>query len=106
MNGVTRLGAAPAIFPKGDLRIAPANSGAASGATDSTFKNLMLDSIDQVNSMQMNANSAVESLMTGGAVNPAEVLSAVQKADMSFRLMMQIRNKLVQAYQEIKDIRV
>ncbi len=44
--------------------------------------------------------------MTGGDVNPAEVLTAVQKADMSFRMMMQIRNKLVQAYQEMKDIRI
>ena len=66
----------------------------------------MLDSIGQVNSMQMNANSAVESLMTGGNVNPAEVLSAVQKADMSFRLMMQIRNKLVTAYEEIQRMQI
>jgi len=36
----------------------------------------------------------------------AEVLTSVQKADLSFRMMMQIRNKLVQAYQEIKEIRI
>jgi len=34
------------------------------------------------------------------------VLTAVQKADMSFRLMMQIRNKLVEAYHKIEDIRI
>ena len=45
-------------------------------------------------------------LATGGDVNAAEVLTAVQKADLSFRMMMQIRNKLVQAYQEIKEIRI
>ena len=56
--------------------------------------------------MQQDADHAVEQLFTGGDVDPAEVLTAVQKADMSFRLMMQIRNKLVQAYQEIQDIRV
>jgi flagellar hook-basal body complex protein FliE len=44
--------------------------------------------------------------MTGEDVNPAEVLTAVQKADMAFRMMMQIRNKLVQAYDEVKSIRV
>lgn len=101
MNPISRLGISQAAAMGGG-----ASSVAAPGASDSAFKNLMLDSIDQVNSMQINANTAVESLMTGGAVNPAEVLSAVQKADMSFRLMMQIRNKLVAAYQEVKDIRV
>lgn len=101
MNQISRLGISPATAIGGG-----AGATGAPGVSDSTFKNLMLDSIDQVNSMQINANTAVESLMTGGSVNPAEVLSAVQKADMSFRLMMQIRNKLVAAYQEIKDIRV
>ena len=39
-------------------------------------------------------------------VNPAEVLTAVQKADIAFRMMMQIRNKMVQAYQEVQNIRM
>jgi flagellar hook-basal body complex protein FliE len=71
-----------------------------------SFKNLLLEAIDQVNAMQQGADRAVEQLMTGGDVSPAEVLTAVQKADLSFRMMLQIRNKLVQAYQEIKDIRI
>ena len=56
--------------------------------------------------MQQDANQAVEAFATGGDVNPAEVLTAVQKADMAFRMMMQVRNKLVQAYQDVQDIRV
>ena len=44
--------------------------------------------------------------MTGGDVDPTSVLTSIQKADMSFRMMMQIRNKLLQAYQEIKEIRI
>jgi flagellar hook-basal body complex protein FliE len=76
----------------------------ASGA--GSFKDFLLDSIQQVNSMQQDANQAVESFATGGDVNPAEVLTAVQKADMAFRMMMQVRNKLVQAYQDVQDIRV
>ena len=39
-------------------------------------------------------------------INPAEVLTAVQKADMAFKMMQQIRNKLVEAYQEIKEIQI
>jgi flagellar hook-basal body complex protein FliE len=70
------------------------------------FKNILLEALDQVNTMQSQANEAVEQLVTGGEVNPAEVLTTLQKADMSFRLMLQIRNKLVQAYQEINNIRI
>jgi flagellar hook-basal body complex protein FliE len=71
-----------------------------------SFKKFLLDSLGQVNAMQQDADHAVEQLFTGGEVNTAEVLTAVQKADMSFKMMMQVRNKLVAAYQEIKDIRI
>ena len=70
------------------------------------FKDMLIDSIGQVNQMQVDADSAVESLFSGGDTNPAEVLTAVQKADLTFRMMMQVRNKLMQAYQEIRDIRI
>ena len=65
---------------------------------------MLVDSIQQVNTMQLEADQAVETMFTGGDVNPAEVLTAVQKADLAFRLTMQMRNKLMEVYQEIKDI--
>ncbi|HEV3339824.1 MAG TPA: flagellar hook-basal body complex protein FliE, partial [Pirellulales bacterium] len=75
-------------------------------ASSGSFKSFLLDSIGQVNSMQQDANRAVEQLATGGDVSPAEVFTAVQKADLAFRMMMQVRNKLVQAYQDVQNIRV
>jgi flagellar hook-basal body complex protein FliE len=75
-------------------------------ANGQSFKDVLVDSIQQVNSMQLQADKAVESMVTGGEVNPAEVLTAVQKADLAFRLTMQMRNKLMDVYQEIKDIRI
>jgi flagellar hook-basal body complex protein FliE len=71
-----------------------------------SFKDFMMEAIDRVNTMQKDADKAVETLFTGGDVSAAEVLTAVQKTDLTFRMMMQIRNKLVQAYQEIKEIRI
>jgi flagellar hook-basal body complex protein FliE len=71
-----------------------------------SFKDLLVNSIEQVNTMQLEADQAVETMFTGGDVNPAEVLTAVQKADLAFRLTMQMRNKLMEVYQEIKDIRI
>ena len=88
------------------MPLAPPSSPAAKGASGADFKDLLLNSINDVNAMQQQADQAVESLMTGGDVDPAAVLTAVQKADLGFRLMMQMRNKVMGAYQEIKDIRV
>ena len=88
------------------LEFASASASGAPATGQASFKEFMLEALDHVNSMQQHADQAVEQLMTGGDVNPAEVLTAVQKADLSFRMMMQIRNKLVQAFQEIKEIRI
>lgn len=75
-------------------------------SSSGSFKSFLLDSINQVNTMQQDANHAVEQLATGGETSPAEVFTAVQKADLAFRMMMQVRNKLVQAYQDVQNIRV
>ena len=100
MNSINNINVAPISpgFPS------PAAGGP--GKADGAFKNLLVDSIQQVNTMQQDADKLVESLFTGGDVNPAEVLTAVQKADLAFRMMMQVRNKLVQVYQEVRDIQI
>jgi flagellar hook-basal body complex protein FliE len=85
-------------------KLASLDGGAATGGT--SFKDMLVDSIQQVNSMQLEADQAVETMFTGGEINPAEVLTAVQKADLAFRLTMQMRNKLMEVYQEVKDIRI
>lgn len=71
-----------------------------------SFKDVLLKSINDVNSMQQQADQAVENMFTGGDADPAAVLTAVQKADLAFRMMMQMRNKVMQVYQEVKDIRI
>ncbi len=90
-------------LPSERLAVAAENKPTADAGS---FKNLLLDSIEHVNGMQAEANQAVEALFTGGDVNPAEVLTAVQKADMAFRLTMQVRNKLMDVYREIQDVRI
>ena len=81
--------------------------GQAESAQDSTpFKDFLIESMREVNTMQQDADAAVERLVTGDDVTPAEVLTAVQKADIAFRLMIEVRNKMVAAYEEIKNIRV
>ncbi|TWU41740.1 flagellar hook-basal body complex protein FliE [Novipirellula artificiosorum] len=71
-----------------------------------SFASLMSDQVHGVNSMQNNANEMVHSLLTGGDVNEAEVLTSVQKADLAFRMLLQVRNKLMEAYREVQQIQI
>jgi len=72
----------------------------------SDFKQLLMDSINEVNRLQQEAHDATEKLMTGQSQNVSEVFSAVKKADIAFSLLMQIRNQLVDAYTEIRNMRL
>ncbi len=99
MNAIQNTG-----IPLGSL-LTPAGAGGKTSETGS-FKDFLLKSIDEVNTAQTQADAAVENLMTGGDADPAAVLTAVQKADLAFRMMMQMRNKVMSVYQEVKDIRI
>ena len=56
--------------------------------------------------MQAEASNAIEDLQTGKRNDVEGVLLATQKADTAFRMLVSVRNKLSQAYEEIKQIRV
>jgi flagellar hook-basal body complex protein FliE len=92
--------------PISALRILPAEiesaAGAgASGAADGSFAESLQSAMDEMGSLQSRAETKVADVLegTGGDVHAA--LIAVEKADLSFQLMLQVRNKIVSAYQEI-----
>jgi len=70
------------------------------------FAKMLAGQVSEVNSMQTDADDLVHQLVTGGDVNQAEVLTAVQKADLAFRMMLQVRNKLIEAYRELQQIQI
>lgn len=70
------------------------------------FKDLLMQNIEQVNKLQQDAEMAVEDLVAGRRDDTASVLIAKQKADLAFQMLLQVRNKLVAAYDEIKQMRV
>ena len=71
-----------------------------------SFGEILLEKIEQVNGLQQDADTAVAKLASGETDNVNDVLVAVQKADMAFKTLMQIRNKLFDAYQEINQLRI
>ena len=71
-----------------------------------SFSDVLKNSIKQVNDLQKDADQAIQDLATGKTENFTEVLTAVEKADLAFRALMQIRNKLLDAYEEVNRLRV
>ena len=68
---------------------------------DGGFEKMLVDSIRDVNKLQLEANRATEQLAAGTTESIHETMIAMQKANISFQMMMQIRNKIIDAYQEI-----
>jgi flagellar hook-basal body complex protein FliE len=89
---------------------APAFTGSAASAASaqpSEFANLMKGSVDSVASMQNHA-TALASAYEGGdkSVDLTNVMLEVQKASLAFRAMTEVRNKLVDAYQQVMNMSV
>ncbi|MFP5276101.1 MAG: flagellar hook-basal body complex protein FliE [Acidobacteriota bacterium] len=74
-------------------------AGAWSAATP--FADLLNDAVADVNTLEGQARSAAEGLMTGTGVDVHQAVIATQKAEMAFELTLAVRNKAVQAYEQV-----
>jgi flagellar hook-basal body complex protein FliE len=87
------------------LRILPAETDVpAHGSTDgseSGFREVLHSAIDDIHQLEDQAESKVAGVLSGSGSDVHSALIAVEKADLSFQLMMQVRNKIVSAYEEI-----
>lgn len=59
------------------------------------------DLVQEANNTQLEADSSVRELMAGNVDNVHDVVLNVAKADLSFRFLLEVRNKVTEAYQEI-----
>ena len=76
-------------------------------AGQSDFSNLLKQSVDKVNETQIDSKKLQDAFQAGDPnVNVSEVMVAMQKSNVSFQAMLQVRNKLVSAYQEIMNMQV
>ncbi len=83
----------------------PAQATQAAGGAD--FSQVLKSAIDQVSQAQQQAHQMTENFASGQSnVNLQDVMVNLQKADLSFQQMVQVRNKLVSAYQTIMNMPV
>ena len=67
---------------------------------------MLMKQIEQVNQLQQDAEVAIEDVAAGRRDDVDAVLMAKQKADVAFKMLLQVRNKMMDAYEEVKQIRV
>jgi flagellar hook-basal body complex protein FliE len=68
------------------------------------FGDVLKNAISQVSDLQGSADQQVDTLLQGGNADMSKVMISVEKADVAFQLMMQVRNKIVSAYQDIEKM--
>ncbi|MCK5387546.1 MAG: flagellar hook-basal body complex protein FliE [Gammaproteobacteria bacterium] len=76
-------------------------------AGQADFSDILKQSVDKVNDTQMSASKLADAFQAGDPnVQVSEVMVALQKSNVSFQAMLQVRNKLVSAYQDIMNMQV
>jgi len=70
------------------------------------FEDVLKSFVEEVNNLQKEAGESIKGLVTGEIRDLHQVMIAVEKASTSFELMMEIRNKILEAYREIMRMQV
>ncbi|MBC7604825.1 MAG: flagellar hook-basal body complex protein FliE [Ramlibacter sp.] len=98
---------ASAIFPS-DLvaPTAPAATHSASSVTGVPFGDLMTKGLGEVNQQLLTSQTDLQRLATGDVQNLHQVMIRLEESRMSFQLMMQVRNRLLEAYQDVMKMQV
>jgi len=111
------LGAAGKTVPGAELKelsvSTPASAlssttdvGAATQTSGGSFSNLLTQFVGEVNTKQAAAGDAVTGLLSGGNVSLHQAMIAMEEANVSFQLMIEVRNKLLDSYQELMRMQV
>ena len=101
MSQIQGIGSAVSAIPD----VASAGS-AVSTSGSGGFMDSLKAAIGKVNDVQLQGGQAVDALLTGQTQDIHRTMVALEQANVSFQLMMQIRNKLVTAYEEIQRMQI
>lgn len=71
-----------------------------------SFADFLEKSISDVNQLQTEADQSISNLATGKETDLHKTMIAMEKADVALQLMMQVRNKMISAYEEIARMQV
>ena len=75
-------------------------------AQGANFKDVLADMFNNVNKLQENADESIKKLTTGEIKDVHQVMIAVEEAGMAFDMVMEMRNKLIEAYKTIERMQI
>lgn len=101
INGLEGL--SRALLPAGNSVTAFGKSSQPAGLD---FQSMLLQTLDQTNKAEGQAGQAIGQFQIGGETTKPEVFIAIRKAELALRMTMQIRNKILEAYEEIQQMRM
>lgn len=71
-----------------------------------SFTEIIREKLQEVNQLQLRADDLTKQFLAGGQVELHDVMLAAEKANLALQLTMQIRNKIVEAYQEVSRMQI
>ncbi len=100
MSDISRL---DALLPQSLELDKKTVGGGVTGGAESTdsFSDILKSALNSVNNAQSEADEAVKQVLSGESKDIHETMIALQKADVSLKLMLEVRNKILEAYQEV-----
>jgi flagellar hook-basal body complex protein FliE len=77
-----------------------------SGSSDVSFRDMLGSAINQVEGARTSANQSIDKFLSGDGEDLHSTILASQRADLEFQMFMQVRNKVVSAYQEVMKMQM
>ena len=101
MDPIQNLSQVPSLNPLSGSSKSGQGSGAPGAEGGIEFGDLLKQALQEVNQASAQADDEARNLMTGESADMHTAMLAVQKADLSFQMMMAVRSKLIDAYREV-----
>jgi flagellar hook-basal body complex protein FliE len=99
------IGGIGSTIPAITTQVNPSGGAAGTQGAGSSFADVFQSAVNDVDMLQNSADQQVASLLQGnGNADIGKTMVSVEKADVAFQLMMQVRNKVVSAYQEMEKM--
>lgn len=93
--------------PTSPFKAMPGSSATKSAAAEGVnFESLLAGALENTAALDHSAQQAIQTHLVGGDVSSVEVFSGIKKADLALRMMLQIRNKLLEGFNEIKQMQL
>lgn len=102
----TLSGSGPGAVNPLSSPLTPTAAGGTTAGREKSFTETLAGMIDGVNEAQQRGDQAIERLQSGGIEHLHEVMIAVEEADISLRMLVQMRNKAQTAYEEIMRMQI